>query len=141
LVCHWFFRETPKSSVSSDAINDGEMMNIKEIQEKLEAFATERDWAQFHSPKNLSMALAGEVGELLEIFQWMTEEQSKNLTDVDKRKVSEELADIMIYLLKLADKTGIDINQSVIDKIEINARKYPIEKAKGSAKKYTELDS
>ncbi len=117
------------------------MMNIKEIQEKLEAFATERDWAQFHSPKNLSMALAGEVGELLEIFQWMTEEQSKNLTDVDKRKVSEELADIMIYLLKLADKTGIDINQSVIDKIEINARKYPIEKAKGSAKKYTELDS
>jgi len=114
-------------------------MNVEDIQIKLEKFANERDWNQFHSPKNLSMALAGEVGELVEIYQWMTEEQSKNLSEKDKQRVTEELADIMIYLLRLADKTGIDIEKAISDKVDINASKYPVEKSKGSSKKYTEL--
>jgi dCTP diphosphatase len=115
-------------------------MNIKNIQIKLESFANVRDWNQFHSPKNLAMALAGEAGELVEIFQWMTEEQSKNLSVKDKEKVAEELADIMIYLLRLADKTEIDIEKAISFKIDLNASKYPVEKVKGSAKKYTEYN-
>ncbi len=115
-------------------------MDINEIQSVLEKFAVDRDWNQFHSPKNLAMALTGEAGELLEIFQWMTEEQSKNLSDKDKQKVTEELADVMIYLLRLADKTDIDIEKAIGFKIDMNASKYPVEKVKGSAKKYTEYE-
>ena len=108
-------------------------MNIKEIQDKLARFAEERDWNQFHSPKNLVMALTSEVGELNELFQWLTEEKSNN---VDNDEVRQEIADIFIYLLRLSDKLNIDIEEAVKEKIEINAKKYPIDLAKGNATKY-----
>ena len=111
-------------------------MNIKEIQEKLAKFAEERDWNQFHSPKNLAMALTSEVGELNELFQWLTEEQSNN---VDNDEIRQEIADICIYLLRLADKLNIDIEEAIKEKIEINTKKYPIELSKGNAKKYTKF--
>jgi NTP pyrophosphatase (non-canonical NTP hydrolase) len=112
-------------------------MNIKEIQDKLARFAEERDWNQFHSPKNLAMALTSEVGELNELFQWLTEEQSNN---VDNNEVRQEIADIFIYLLRLSDKLDIDIEEAVKEKIEINAKKYPIDLAKGNAIKYSKRD-
>ena len=107
-------------------------MDVKGIQEKLARFAAERDWDQFHSPKNLSMALAGEAAELLEIFQWLTEEQSKSLDDPARRQAAaEELADIAIYTLRLADKLKIDLESAIHQKIEINARTYPVEQSRG----------
>lgn len=104
-------------------------------------FASDRDWDQFHSPKNLSMALAGEAGELLEIFQWLTEEQSKAIMD-DPRKaqaVREEVADVLILLLRFADVTGIDVRSAAMEKLAKNAEKYPVALSKGSARKYDEL--
>ena len=113
-------------------------MDIKEIQDKLAKFAEERDWDQFHSPKNLVMALTSEVGELNELFQWLTEEQSSMKDDIGKiEEIRKEIADIFIYLLRLADKLDINIDEAVREKIEINAKKYPIDLAKGNAKKYT----
>jgi len=115
-------------------------MNIKELQDKLQRFTDERDWDQFHTPKNLVMALSGEVGELTEIFQWLTEEQSKAIVaDVEKMKqVEEEIADIQVYVLRLAHKLGVDIERAVEKKMRKNAEKYPVHLAKGNAKKYTE---
>ena len=112
-------------------------MDIKEIQDKLAKFAEERDWDQFHSPKNLVMALTSEVGELNELFQWLTEEKSNN---VGNDEVRQEIADIFIYLLRLSDKLDIDIEEAVKEKIEINAKKYPIDLAKGNAIKYSKRD-
>ena len=112
-------------------------MNIKEIQDKLAKFAKERDWDQFHSPKNLVMALTSEVGELNELFQWLSEKESENL---DNDEVKQEIADIFIYLLRLCDKLGIDIEEAAKEKIEINAKKYPIDLAKGNAIKYSKRD-
>lgn len=107
----------------------------------LEIFATERDWHQFHSPKNLVMALSGEVGELTEIFQWMTEDASRTAgndpTTADK--VREELADVLLYLVRLADVLGVDLNDAATRKLQLNAAKYPADKARGSSKKYTEI--
>ena len=94
-------------------------MDIKEIQDKLAKFSEERDWDQFHSPKNLAMALTSEVGELNELFQWLTEEQSKN---VDNDEIRQEIADIFIYILRLADKLNINIEDAVREKMEINAK-------------------
>jgi NTP pyrophosphatase (non-canonical NTP hydrolase) len=114
------------------------MNDLDEIKEKLRQFALARDWDQFHSPKNLSMALAGEVGELLELFQWLTEEQSKNLTREQRKAVEEEVADVFLYLLRLADRLGVDLLEAAKHKIIINEQKYPVDKVKGSSKKYTE---
>jgi len=102
-------------------------MDVKSIQQKLRVFARDRDWEQYHTPKNLSMALAGEAAELLEIFQWMTSEESlvANKTPDGKRAVEEEIADILNYSLRLADLLDIDIEQAILDKIEKNAQKYP----------------
>lgn len=108
------------------------------LKEKLRDFAQERDWEQFHSPKNLAMALNVEAGELLECFQWLTEDQSQNL-DVDKlAAVTEEIADVQLYLLRLADVLGIDVLAAAEAKIKKNAQKYPADLVKGSSKKYTE---
>jgi len=117
-------------------------MNIKEIQKKLRKFAKERDWEQFHSPKNLAMALSGEVGELAEIFQWLSEDQSnkENINDEDLLKVKEEGADILLYIIRLSDKLDIDLDQAVMDKLKINESKYPIELSKGNATKYNRRD-
>jgi len=113
-------------------------MNIKEIQKRLADFAEQRNWDQFHSPKNLSMALAAEAAELLEIFQWLTEEQSKGITGDEKEmaQIREEIADVFIYLARLADKLGVDMEGAVIDKISLNEKKYPVALSKDNATKY-----
>jgi len=113
-------------------------MNIKKIQKRLRDFARDRSWDQFHSPKNLSMALAAEAAELLEIFQWLTEAQSKDIVKYEKEMalVKQEIADVFIYLVRLADKLGIDIEKAVFDKIEMNENKYPVDLSKDNATKY-----
>ncbi|MEK6673037.1 MAG: nucleotide pyrophosphohydrolase [Nitrospirota bacterium] len=113
-------------------------MNICDIQQKLRKFAEDRNWHQFHSPKNLSMALTAEAAELLEIFQWLTEEQSKEIVNSEKdmAAVREEIADVFIYLSRLADKLNIDIEKEVIAKIALNEKKYPVELSKDNAVKY-----
>lgn len=116
------------------------MSELEKIRLRIRQFAADRDWDQFHSPKNLSMALSAESGELLEQFQWLTEEQSKKLSNEKLHNIEEELADIQIYLIRLADKLNINIVDAVHKKIEINERKYPADKVKGSAKKYDEYE-
>jgi NTP pyrophosphatase (non-canonical NTP hydrolase) len=115
-------------------------MDISELASKLRKFAQERDWEQFHSPKNLSMALSVEVSELVEVFQWLTEEQSSSLEAKDLSEVAEEIADIQIYLTRLADQLGVDIEDAVSKKLEVNARKYPVAKAFGNALKSTRFE-
>ncbi len=107
------------------------------FRDKLRAFAEARDWDQFHSPKNLSMALMVEAAELMEHFQWLTEEQSAELPPEVKQAVGEELADILLYLVRLSDKLGIDLREAALHKLEKNALKYPVERVRGSAKKYS----
>ena len=114
-------------------------MRIEELQKALRRFAEERDWGQFHTPKNLATALSVEVAEVLEHFQWLTDEQSRNLSQDARENVGHEIADVLLYLLQLADQLQIDPLKAAADKLAINAAKYPVEKAKGSSKKYTEL--
>ena len=109
------------------------MSDIKEITESLIKFRNERDWEQFHNPKDLSVALNIEASELLENFLWKCHEEA------DKEKVKEELADVFAYAFLLADKYDFDVKQIVLDKIKENGKKYPIDKAKGTATKYTDL--
>jgi len=106
------------------------------LRDKLRVFAEARDWDQFHSPKNLSMALMVEVAELMEHFQWLTEAQSGSLSAEDKPAVAEELADILLYLVRLSDKLEVDLLEAALRKLEKNAVKYPADKVRGSAKKY-----
>ncbi len=113
---------------------------MDELIQKLRRFADERDWEQYHSPKNLSMALTVEAAELMEHLQWLTEEESRDLDPETRKKVEQEIGDIQIYLARLADKLGIDPMKAAHEKLEINAAKYPVEKAKGNARKYTELE-
>ncbi len=114
--------------------------DLNTLKQRLREFAEVRDWDQFHSPKNLSMALSAEVAEIVEHFQWLTEEQSKNLPKHKLEEVETELADTLIYLIRLADKLDIDLLAAAQSKIELNVQKYPVEKVKGSAKKYTEYE-
>jgi len=108
------------------------------LRDKLRVFAGERDWDQFHSPKNLSMALMVEAAELMEHFQWLTETQSAELSPEVKQAVGEELADILLYLVRLSDKLGIDLREAALLKLEKNAAKYPAAQVRGSAKKYSD---
>lgn len=112
---------------------------LEELRDVLRRFAADRDWDQFHSPKNLASALAVEAAELLEHFQWLTEDQSKNLAPDAKAKVADEVADVLIYLIRIADKLDVDLIATAHDKVLRNAQKYPVEKARGSMKKYTLL--
>jgi dCTP diphosphatase len=118
-------------------------MDIKSVQKTLRGFAQERDWGQFHSPKNLAIALAVEAAELLEPFQWLNEEDSRRLGEnpADYARVREEVADVMIYLLRLADQLNINLEQAVEEKIRKNAEKYPVDLAKGNAVKYNRRES
>jgi NTP pyrophosphatase (non-canonical NTP hydrolase) len=109
------------------------------LQSKLRQFAEERDWEKFHSPKNLAAALSVESAELLEHFQWLTERESASLPDDKRLEISEELADVLLYLVRLADKLEIDLSEAAKRKLRKNAEKYPIEKSKGKSTKYTEL--
>jgi NTP pyrophosphatase (non-canonical NTP hydrolase) len=112
---------------------------IESLKLKLREFAKERDWDQFHSPKNFSMAMIVECAELVEHFQWLTDEQSKNLSTETLDEVSLEMADIFIYLIRLADKLDVDLVKTAKRKMILNAEKYPIEKSKGLATKYNKL--
>lgn len=109
------------------------MKEIEEITKALIDFRNDRDWEQFHNPKDLALAINVEAGELLELFLW------KNAEEADKAKVKEELADILAYSFLLAEKYDFDIKEIVLNKIKINGEKYPVDKSKGSAKKYNEL--
>ncbi|APV51001.1 nucleotide pyrophosphohydrolase [Betaproteobacteria bacterium GR16-43] len=115
------------------------MTELEALKEHLREFAREREWDQFHSPKNLAMALSVEAAELLEIFQWLTEEQSRRLDAKTHAAASDEIADVFIYLLRLADKLGIDPVAAAQRKQVKTAEKYPVEKSRGNNKKYTEL--
>lgn len=105
--------------------------SLSELNARLKDFAVKRDWEQFHNPKNLSMALSGECGELLEHFQWLTPEQCLQLDENQKTEVSHEMADIMIYLMRLSERLDIDLLQAVYDKMAINEKRFPIDEVKG----------
>ena len=111
----------------------------RELREALRAFAAERDWDQFHSPRNLATALAVEAAELLEPFQWLTEEQGRSLPPDTRAAVEEEMADVLLYLVRLADRLDVDLAAAARAKIAKNAQKYPVEKARGSSRKYDAL--
>jgi dCTP diphosphatase len=113
---------------------------MKELMKRIRNFTRERDWEQFHSPKNLSMALSIEASEIMEHFQWKTAEESRKLDSLTLRKVKDEVADTFIYLIRLCDELGIDPIEAAHDKILKNAVKYPVEKFKGSAMKYNGLN-
>jgi dCTP diphosphatase len=114
---------------------------VAQLKDRVLGFARERDWEQFHAPKNLSMALAAEAGELMEHFLWTTPEESRSVArePAKRSKIAEELADVVIYALEFANATGLDLAAAIGAKIEANALKYPVEKARGSSAKYTEL--
>lgn len=112
--------------------------SLESLKNRLRDFAKERDWDQYHTPKNLSMALIAEAAELIEHFQWVDGAKSHILNSKTRISVEEELADILIYLVRISDKLDIDLYSAVERKIEINEMKYPAEKVRGSAKKYTE---
>lgn len=112
--------------------------DLSTIRERLREFARARDWERYHSPKNLSMALIAEAAELVEHFQWLSEAESASLPAVQLREVEAELADILLYLVRLADRLGVDLAQAAWRKIERNESRYPADRVRGSAKKYTE---
>ena len=111
-------------------------MDLEKYKQKIRKFADDRNWEKYHNPKNLSMALSGEVGELIEIFQWINSDDSHKLSDEDLQSAKEELADIMIYLIRLADKLDIDLEEAVQEKMKLNEKNYPLELAKDNAIKY-----
>jgi dCTP diphosphatase len=114
---------------------------ISELKTHVLAFARERDWEQFHSPKNLSMALAAETGELMEHFLWLTPEESRAIAAgaVKRQQIADELADVIIYALEFANVTGLDVAAAIEAKMNANALKYPVGKARGNSAKYTDL--
>jgi dCTP diphosphatase len=113
-------------------------IGVNDLRDAIKTFIGERDWEQFHSPKNLAIALSVEVAEVVEHFQWLTEEQSTNLPPEQLAEVRAEIGDVTIYLVELADKLGIDLVEAAKAKLEINAKKYPADLVKGKATKYTE---
>ena len=116
-------------------------VDVGGLQQAIAQFARERDWEQFHSPKNLAMALTGEVGELVELFQWLSEDASREVARDPARagRVRDEIADVLIYLVRLAAVLEVDLDEAVRSKLQTNARKYPVEKARGNSKKSTEF--
>ncbi len=113
--------------------------SLDTLRERIRAFAEARAWERYHTPKNLAIALAVETAELLEPFQWLTPEESAALNDMQREAVRQEIADVLIYLTRLADLLDIDLLEAAADKLALNARKYPVEKAHGNALKYTDF--
>ena len=111
---------------------------MENLRGAIRRFVSERDWEQFHSPKNLAMALSVEVSEIVEHFQWLTQEQSRNLPPEKSREVAQELGDVMIYLVELSDELGVDPIQAATEKVSTNSSKYPADIVRGKAAKYTE---
>jgi NTP pyrophosphatase (non-canonical NTP hydrolase) len=116
-----------------------ESPTLESLREEIRQFARERDWEQFHSPKNLAIALSVEAGEVLEHFQWLSQDKSGELSKERWDAVRLELADVFIYLIRLADSLDVDLERAARDKMKLNAERYPVEKAKGSAVKYDQL--
>jgi len=116
----------------------GHMKDLEELKQVVAEFARERNWDQFHSPKNLAMALSVEAAELLEQFQWLSEAESMAPPSDRRQAVADEIADVLVYLVRLADRLNIDIGEAVARKMLINAEKYPADKVRGSSRKYTE---
>jgi len=114
-------------------------MDLNDLQKIIIRFRDERDWKKFHNPKDLAMSISIEAGELLQHFQWVSENEVWKVAKNRKEEIAEEMADILIYLLYLADAIGIDMEKEFLKKVEKNAEKYPVEKSRGVAKKYTEL--
>lgn len=112
--------------------------SLLDIRERLAAFARERDWDQFHTPKNLAMALSVEVAELVEHYQWLPSGVDTELDDAKRAGIRHELADVLMYLVRLADKSGVDLHAAVLEKMELNALKYPAGQVRGDARKYSE---
>jgi NTP pyrophosphatase (non-canonical NTP hydrolase) len=116
------------------------MLDTRHIQDKIGQFASEREWEQFHTPKNISMALTVEAAELMEIFQWLTPQEAQDVMKTPKADaVRAEVADVAVYLLRLCDLLQIDLTQAIEHKMQLNAAKYPVEKSRGSNRKYDEL--
>lgn len=115
------------------------MADLRQTIQRIRAFRDAREWMQFHNPKNLACSIVIEAAELLEHFQWKTAEESAALTEKKREEIAHEMADVAVYLLELADNLGIDLLQAIERKMELNEAKYPVEKARGSAVKYTEL--
>jgi NTP pyrophosphatase (non-canonical NTP hydrolase) len=112
---------------------------LETLRVRLAQFAAERDWDQFHNPKNLAMAVAGEAGELVEHFQWLDFEQAQNLPQATRDEVALECADVLLFLLRLCDRLDIDLGAAAEKKLALNAKKYPVEKSRGRATKYNKL--
>jgi dCTP diphosphatase len=112
--------------------------SLNNLRNRLREFAKERDWDKFHSPKNLSMALIAEAAELIEHFQWLTQEESAQLPEEKLKEVEQELADILIYLVRISDKLGIDLVEAAHKKVELNKIKYPAAQVRGDARRYTD---
>ena len=144
LVAAFLLKHYPKGvhAPLGVSLSENRVLDITRLQEHLVQFAKDRDWEKFHTPKNLAMALAGEAGELLEIFQWLSTDQSKQVMSDPKEavKVRDELADVVIYAVRLAGILGIDVERAIFEKMSKNASKYPVHLAKGNAKKYTEFE-
>jgi NTP pyrophosphatase (non-canonical NTP hydrolase) len=130
-----------RSSMASADSPDGRLVDVARLQEAIALFARERDWEQFHSPKNLAMALTGEVGELVELFQWLSEGASRRVAHdpATARRVRDEIADVLVYLVRLAAVLDVDLDEAVRSKLAANALKYPADRARGHAKKYSDL--
>ena len=123
----------------SERLGGADEAALKRLRDRLRDFASAREWNQFHSPKNLAIALSVEAAELLEHFQWVSEKDSQSMPPDKLGKIDEEMADVFLYLIRLADMLNVDLIQAADRKIDTNSRKYPVEKARGNAKKYTEL--
>ena len=121
-------------------MHDLDYDSLAALQARLKQFAVERDWEQFRSPKNLAMAMAGEVGEVMEHLQWLSAEQSEALPDDTRDALALELADVLFYLLRLAERLGISMAAVAEAKLAINEQRYPAERVRGSARKYNEYD-
>ncbi|KAL4271783.1 hypothetical protein GQ457_13G028560 [Hibiscus cannabinus] len=124
------------------SVMEKEGVSLEELKKKMAEFSKERDWDQFHSPRNLLLALVGEVGELSEIFQWRGEVPRglPGWKDEEKQHLGEELSDVLLYLVRLSDVCGVDLGKAALRKLELNAIKYPVKLCKGSSKKHTQFD-
>ena len=127
--------DAPEAPDATDAPDDP----LLELRDALRRFAADRDWDRFHAPKNLAAALSVEAAELLEHFQWLTEAESDALPPETLDAVRLEMADVLLYLVRIADRLGVDLAQAALDKLVLNAEKYPVEKAKGRSEKYDRL--
>ena len=134
-------RPPPQDALVTTPTTSTQLVDITRLAQALEQFASDRNWAQFHSPKNLVMALSGEVGELTEVFQWLSEDASKSAARNPEtaQAVEDELADVLMYLVRLASVLGVDLDAAAQRKLRLNGEKYPVEKARNTAKKYDQL--